>query len=81
MNESSTERVYFGFCALLMLLAGPRAVQAFSYEPTPLSKAVAAHDLVLVAKVKERAGGMVKIEPLLVVKANAPDEPIALPRP
>lgn len=79
MNASRTGQGFIGTCASLLLLAAPNSVQAFDYTPTPISKALAAHDLVLVAKVRERAGGMVKTEPVLLIKGKAPDQPIVLP--
>jgi HEAT repeat protein len=79
MNESLMRRGIFGSIALFTLLATTGTVGAFDYTPTPIAKALAAHELVLVAQVKERAGGMVTIEPVHVIKGKAPDQPITLP--
>lgn len=79
MNVTRTGSALIGTCAFLLLIAASTPVLAFEYTPTPIAKALAAHDLVLVAKVKERAGGMVKIEAVQVIKGKAPDQPIVLP--
>jgi hypothetical protein len=52
---------------------------AFDYARTPLSKAVAAHDLILVGTVRERAGGRARVEPVAAIKGRPPGRMLMLP--
>ncbi|MCI0378519.1 MAG: hypothetical protein L0215_13000 [Gemmataceae bacterium] len=63
----------------ILLLALPLAAAQADYRPTPLSKALAAHELVVVGEVTERANGEVKVKSIAVVKGEAPDSLLTLP--
>src|SRR5687767_8857216 len=62
-------RLLFGTFFVLLVTSD---AHAFDYEPTPISKALAAHDLVMVARIRERQGANVQVERVSVIKGKAP---------
>ncbi len=73
LNTAST----IALMAVLYSFAGWAC--AFDYEPTPLPKALAAHELVIVGRVKESAKGEVTVEPIATINGMPPGEPLRLP--
>jgi hypothetical protein len=81
MNRWLRARVFRGCSApalLAMLLGLGGRARAFDYTPTPVLKALQAHDAILVAKVRDRAGDRATLEPVRTIKGQV-EGPFTLP--